>query len=836
MTNPQPTEQSPPEKTAGGGRSEPPRVALLLAPDAAGLRPVFGIPAAGRLVMMLNQLGLPVQVVGRPATLATVLEDLPGAGKRHLPSASEVLVLRADTVIDRHSLTSFLAAPLSHPRCLEGEDAAVCLLPTAQLSALLPDLMAGISPPAWVRRVQADGGLPCRRAAGPTGERQAEECLLAALIAQTAGEDGFLARHLDRRFSRFLSRRLARTAVTPNTITLAGMSLGLLGAALLAMGGYAAQLAGALLFLLCVVVDGVDGEVARLKLQESTFGHYLDLVTDNIVHVAVFLGMAAGFWRSTGDHLYLAALGFMLGGLAVCGLVVYLRILRRPPEELAQSSRAFHLLALMTNRDFAYLVAATAIIGKLDWFFLAAAFGSYLFAAALWVASRRQTTSTALRFAMNLLIIHPTHFRSRTDRRLHKSRRRQSIPLTLPYLAALTPPEWRVTLVDEQVQEIDFEAAADLVAITTWTINSLHAYEIADRFRRRGIKVIMGGPHTSFYAEEAAAHCDAVGIGEGETIWPRMLADAAAGRLQTFYRADEPHHLRGLPLPRYELLGERRRRPFTTYSVQSSRGCPMSCEFCSERFLLGQSYRYRPAAEIVEEIRAGGGRDVLFADSNFAGQPGHTRELLEALIPLKIRWSTLWTAALCADTELLDLAKRSGLLHLNIGFESIDGETLAGMNKKGNPIRRHKEILGNLRRRGISYSLNFIFGWDTEKPDVFPATLAFLRQHRVPAAYFNILTPHKGTPLFERMLAEERIHDMEGIGRWPGLTCHIQPAYCSAEELESQVKELYRAFYSWPSMLARLSFPATLGNVASWMLNLSQRRLVRGDAENFDRY
>lgn len=421
---------------------------------------------------------------------------------------------------------------------------------------------------------------------------------------------------------------------------------------------------------------------------------------------------------------------------------------------------------------------------------------------------------------------------------LHKVKRRTLVGLTLPYLAALTPREWEVTLIDEQLMDVDFKAPVDLVAITAWTINSFRAYEIADRYRERGVPVIMGGPHTYFYSDEAAEHCDAVGIGEGEKIWALMLEDAARGRLKKVYRADHLQELKNLPLPRYDLLNFRKYSLFKAFSIQSSRGCPFKCEFCSERFYLGPSYRYRPVEEVIQEIKRSKAKNILFADSNFAGKISHTMELMEALIPLKVRWSTLWPAYLCNNEKFMDLAKRSGLLHVNIGIESIDQDILSGFNKRINQVKEYKNILHNLRKRGISYSLDFIFGCDTEKESVFESTLVFLKEEKVPVAYFNILTPHKGTPLYERMKAENRIIDIYDIGRWPGIHCYIRPAYCSAEKLERYVKEIYSEFYSYSSILSRLPWPVTKANIASWVVNLSERKVSRPEAaiEDFDTY
>jgi radical SAM superfamily enzyme YgiQ (UPF0313 family) len=411
------------------------------------------------------------------------------------------------------------------------------------------------------------------------------------------------------------------------------------------------------------------------------------------------------------------------------------------------------------------------------------------------------------------------------------------VNLTLPYLAALTFKEWDVTLIDEQLSAVDFGADVDVVALTVWTMNSIRAYEIADRFRERGVTVLIGGPHAFFHEEEAAAHCDAVGSGEGESIWPLMLEDAAAGRLKKFYRADKPHDLERLPIPRYELLDLTPYGWFKTYSVQSSRGCPFSCEFCSERFYLGATYRFRPSRDVIEEIKSTKAKNILFADSNFAGNMAHTMELMEALIPLRVRWSALWSAHYCKSDQFLDLAKRSGLLHVNIGMESIDPDTLIAMNKRANRVDEYERILNGLRKRGISYSLNFIFGWDTQTEAVFPATLHFLEKYKVPAAYFNILTPDKGTRLYDRMKAETHILDIDNIGRWPGDKCFIVPRNFTPEILEKRVREMYLKFYSYPSMLSRLQLPLTKANIASWVVNISQRNVMRKDfMESFDSY
>lgn len=437
--------------------------------------------------------------------------------------------------------------------------------------------------------------------------------------------------------------------------------------------------------------------------------------------------------------------------------------------------------------------------------------------------------------ANRLLIIQPSFYRSRSDRTIAKARRRDLVPLVLPYLAALTPPDWEVELVDEMVQPVNLDAAVDLVAITTCTLSSLRAYDLARDLRRRGKPVILGGPHVFFYPEEAALHADAIGIGEGEVLWRRMLADAAAGRLESVYRSPERSDLKGLPLPRYDLLDLRPYGHPKSFAVQATRGCPFVCDFCSERLYLGEGFRCRPVSEVVEEIKHTGSRYIFFAESNFGGRPAYSMELMEAIIPLKLRWSTLWSLNLCANREFMDLAQRSGLLHINIGMESLNPDTIKGMRKRQNPTQSYAEILRDLRRRGISFSLNFIFGWDTDTWAAFGATRDFLREQKVPVAFFNVLTPDRGTPYYERMRRSDRILNSEEIGRWPGQRCHIRPTFCTPQELEQGVRSLYCDFYSVASMVRRLPLPVTEANIASWLLNFAQRRMAR-TVLNFGNY
>ena len=330
-----------------------------------------------------------------------------------------------------------------------------------------------------------------------------------------------------------------------------------------------------------------------------------------------------------------------------------------------------------------------------------------------------------------LLLIQATGYSRRDVRVPYRFPKRKLVGAVLPYMAALAPKHWEVSVIDDATERVDYNTRADVVGIAVRTVTSLRAYEIADEFRRRGVKVLLGGPHMTFFHEEAAPHADGICVGEGEEIFPRMLEDAAAARLQKFYRRDRPADLRGMPAPRWDLLDPKKYVFYRPYVILHSRGCPFTCDFCAERRLSGDyGWRVRPTEEIVDDVKRCGSRHIFFAASQFSGDKTKAMELMEALIPLKVRWSTLFSAHFCMDEKFMDLARRSGLLHVNTGAESIDQRTLRGMNRNFNKAHEFVHMIGNLRRRDISFSLNFVFGTDTDDESVFPATMEFWKSTR----------------------------------------------------------------------------------------------------------
>ncbi|MCE5244455.1 MAG: CDP-alcohol phosphatidyltransferase family protein [Syntrophobacteraceae bacterium] len=392
------------------------RTAILLVTDNMAVESVFGAPAVRRLVKILIRLGFGnIHLVGQIDSVVPALSGLlpsrsfhraedeellaRACGRMEIFPDERVLLLRANHVVDKRTLSQFLDNAGPEAGCLvepgSGELSGGIFLVDRQ--AVLPTLRALWSGEefqedfaAQFRRIQGIGRLPLLLDGRWKNAETAEDALALALSLQVQPDDGFIARHFDRHISRWISRRASRTFITPNLVTLMGMTMGLTAAYLLSLQGYWTHLLGAFLFVFCVIVDGVDGEVARLKLMESDFGHYLDVVTDNLVHAAIFIGIAFGLYHDSGSTLYLKMLWVLLGGFCLCLVAVYQCILRLSEEELQQSPTAIRLMALLSNRDFAYLIAFLAVFDLMDFFLFGAALGSYAFAGALWIISSRE--------------------------------------------------------------------------------------------------------------------------------------------------------------------------------------------------------------------------------------------------------------------------------------------------------------------------------------------------------------------------------------------------------------------------------------------------------------
>jgi radical SAM superfamily enzyme YgiQ (UPF0313 family) len=387
----------------------------------------------------------------------------------------------------------------------------------------------------------------------------------------------------------------------------------------------------------------------------------------------------------------------------------------------------------------------------------------------------------------------------------------------------LTPADIDVRLVDENVEMADVNERADWVAITCMTASAPRAYQLADGFRRRSIPVVMGGIHPTVMPDDAGAHADAVVVGEAEPVWVEVLRDLAGGRLRSRYDDHGLANLDGLPLPRRDLL--RGERYLTVNVVQTARGCPNGCSFCSVSTVSGRRYRFRPVPEVVEEVRSLRGW-VGFVDDNIVGHPRRAKELFEALIPLKIRWVGQGDLSMAKDPELMALAVRSGCQALFMGLESLSPENLRATGKRPNVGLDISQAIHKIHKAGIEIVGSFVLGLDGDDKDVFRRTADFAKSHKLLAAQFSVLTPFPGTVIHQQLEREGRIIDND----WSHYTMSnvvFTPRHMTAQELAEGQKATYRTFYSIQSILRR-TCTMRAKFLLRLLVNLSYRFIQRG--------
>jgi radical SAM superfamily enzyme YgiQ (UPF0313 family) len=381
--------------------------------------------------------------------------------------------------------------------------------------------------------------------------------------------------------------------------------------------------------------------------------------------------------------------------------------------------------------------------------------------------------------------------------------------LSTSLLAGLTPPPHQVRIIDEGISEIDFNQEVDLVAITAITPLAPRGYEIADQFRRRGKRVVMGGIHASWLPEEAKEHSDSVVIGEADEVWADILNDAEQGVLKPFYRQEEKTDLSRLPMPRRDLLS---RKGYLFHNlVQTTRGCPYDCEFCSVTAFHGKSYRMRPIPEIAKEIRSleHSRAYIFFVDDNIVGNLSHARELFTMLSHYRLRWISQGPIHVAENEEIVSLMAKAGCHGLFIGFESLREANLDMMGKKMNRVERYEKGIRRLHDAGIGVYGSFVFGYDYDDVSVFDEFLEFAERNRIDGAFLPMLTPFPGTRVHQRLKREGRLLT-EDWSKYDMATVVYRPKRMTVEELQEGFWRVNRSFYSFPSMLKRIFQPFAL--------------------------
>lgn len=378
-------------------------------------------------------------------------------------------------------------------------------------------------------------------------------------------------------------------------------------------------------------------------------------------------------------------------------------------------------------------------------------------------------------------------------------------PITGIHLAALTPAEYQVRVIHQQVQPVDFDTDADLIALSFFTGFATEAYRVADEFRSRGKTVVAGGPHVTFNADEALTHIDSVVIGEAESIWVELLHDASAGKLRKRY-VGTTRPLTGLPTPRYDLLG---RNFFVQRVVQATRGCPFTCSFCTVP-TINPGFRTRPVAEVIRDIQYDRFQHwwqrkvVWFWDDNLTAKRSYIRELLTAMIPLRKWWLTQASMDIANDKDLLDLMQASGCIGIFFGIESFGAESLRDAHKPQNKISAYKARIRALHDRGICVMAGFIAGFDGDTPDSIRAMARQLYDTGVDVPFLSVLTPYRGTPAYSKLAEQGRILENRGWEFYNGYNVSFQPRDMSPEQLLHAHRALWREAFSLKYSLLRI--------------------------------
>jgi len=397
----------------------------------------------------------------------------------------------------------------------------------------------------------------------------------------------------------------------------------------------------------------------------------------------------------------------------------------------------------------------------------------------------------------------------------------------MPYLAAFVPAHWIVRHVDEAVEPIDFGAPVDLVAITFHTPSAPHAYGIADRFRNKGVAVVLGGPHVTLLPDEAQEHADTIFVGEAEEHWPRFLEDFERGQPARQYCCSDPPSLADAPAARHDLF---HRRDHTAGALFATRGCVYHCDFCTIAVMYRSSLRRRPIEDVTREYASFHGKVLILWDDNLACDLSYAKALFRALAPHRKWWAAQASIHAAQDEEFLALAAESGCKQLFLGLESVSQASVNGVSKRFNRVEDYARAIERIHAHRIAVQTGIVFGFDHDTEAVFNETVDFLEAAGVQNATFNILTPFPGTRLFQRLESEGRILTRDWAKYNSRANVVFRPQLMSPEALLAGYRAATQRFYSLGSIRKRLS-RSTAQALWSLPLNLAYHfALVRHGA------
>lgn len=373
------------------------------------------------------------------------------------------------------------------------------------------------------------------------------------------------------------------------------------------------------------------------------------------------------------------------------------------------------------------------------------------------------------------------------------------------HLAALIPGEHTVRLFHQQVDEIDYNTSADLIAISFFSGFAPAAFELAREFKEKGKTVIAGGPHVTFNLEEALLHFDAIITGEGESVMQEVLTDVQQGTLKRVYQG-EVTDLNNIPTPRFDLLSD---KFFIKKVIQATRGCPFSCSFCTVP-TLNPGFRLRPIDDVIRDISYDKfshwwqRKVVWFWDDNLTIDRKYITELLTKMIPLKKWWLTQASLDIAKDDKLLDLMRQSGCIGVFLGIESFGKDSLADANKKQNRIDDYKNAVANIRRRGIAVMAGFIAGFDHDTTGSIEEMSDRILEIGIDVPFLSIMTPFVGTAVYDNLKSEKRILEDRDWRFYNGYNVAFKPHNMTPEELLTSHRNLWKKTFSFSYSVRRM--------------------------------
>ncbi len=380
-----------------------------------------------------------------------------------------------------------------------------------------------------------------------------------------------------------------------------------------------------------------------------------------------------------------------------------------------------------------------------------------------------------------------------------------SLPsLGLLTLAGMTPPDVEIEYVEvpDIAEQTGLPCTCDVAAIASFTAQIRDAYTLADRYRAAGIKVVLGGLHVSAVPDEAGRHADAVVIGEGEIVWPKLVEDAKQGQLRSVYDArGKSFDLADAPMPRFELLDPEQ---YNRLTVQTQRGCSLSCDFCASSILISPRFKTKPVAKVLAEIHRiqeiWKHPFIEFADDNTFVDKRHSKELVAALVPEGIKWFTETDISVAEDVQLLKLMRESSCAQILIGLESPVSEALDGIERHSNwkmkQFPKYRDAIARIQDHGITVNGCFVLGLDRTDVTSFEQIYNFVNTSGLFEVQITFMTPFPGTPLYERLRNEGRILDEGAWERSTLFDINFQPQQMSVDELEHGFRELATRLYS----------------------------------------